>query len=129
VELVSNDDRFAYAFTAYAASAFPLQLWRFEGGRFVDVTRSFPGQVELDAKGLWRLYETIHRERMDVRGVLAAWLADESMLGRAAEGWARLEEIRKRGVLGPRRDLAGWPQGKAYLRELRVFLRKFGYVD
>jgi len=129
VELVSSDDRFAYAFTAFAASAFPIQIWQFEDGRFGDVTRSFPGQVELDSKGLWRLYEDVRRERTDVRGVLAAWLADECLLGRAEEGWARLEEIRQQGVLGPRRELAGWPQGRAYLRELRLFLRKFDYID
>jgi hypothetical protein len=129
IELVSNDDRFAYAFTAFAASAFPLQIWHFEDGRFLDVTRSFPGQVELDSSGLWRLYEQVRSERSDVRGVLAAWLADECLLGREAQGWERVEAIRKRGVLGPRPELAGWPQGTAYVRELRVFLRKFGYID
>jgi hypothetical protein len=128
-ELVSNDDRFAYAFTAFAASAFPLQIWHFEQGRLVDVTRSFPGQVELDSSGLWRLYEKVRSERTDVRGVLAAWLADECLLGREDQGWERVEAIRERGVLGPDPGLAGWPQGKAYVRELRAFLRKFGYID
>ncbi len=129
LELVSSDDRFAYAFTAYAASAFPVQIWRFEEGRFVDVTRDFPGQIERDSSALWRLYQQVRRERMDVRGVLAAWLADESLLGRADQGWATLESIRKQGVLGPRPDLKGWPQDRSYIRELRTFLRKFGYID
>lgn len=129
LELVSGDDRFAYAFTAYAASAFPVQIWRFETGLLVDVTRDFPGQIERDSNGLWRLYEQVRRQRMDVRGVLAAWLADQCLLGRAQQGWARVEAIRKRGVLGPQPDLKGWPQGRSYIRELRVFLRKFDYID
>ena len=129
LELVSSDDRFAYAFTAFAASAFPVQIWRFEAGRFVDVTRDFPGQIERDSSALWRLYEQVRRERTDVRGVLAAWHADRCLLGRAEQGWARLEAIRKRGLLGPQPDLKGWPQGRSYIRELRVFLRKFDYID
>jgi hypothetical protein len=129
VELVSNDDRFAYAFTAFAASAFPLQIWHLEEGRLLDVTRNFPGEVKLDSNGLWRLYEKVRGERADVRGVLAAWLADECLLGREEQGWTRVEAIRKRGLLGPDPDLAGWPQGSSYVRELRVFLRKFDYID
>jgi hypothetical protein len=131
LELVSNDDRFAYAFTAFAASAFPVQLWRFDHGRLLDVTRDFPAQIERDATALWKLYEQVRDDRrgpQDVRGVLAAWYADQCLLGRAADASARLETIRKRGELGPRPDFAGWPQGSAYVRELRTFLRKLGYL-
>ncbi len=42
-EFVSADARFAYAFTAFAASFFPIQIWQYERGRVIDRTRSFPG--------------------------------------------------------------------------------------
>jgi hypothetical protein len=127
VELMSNDDRFAYVFTAFAASFFPLQIWHFEHGRFIDVTEDFPGQVELDGNRLWSAYLDIRGPGADVRGVLAAWLAEQYVLGREDAGWARLEAIRKRGELGPRPDFAGWPQGRSYFKLLRSTLRRLGY--
>ena len=50
LEFVSGDDRFAYAFTSFADSAFPVQVWTFADGRFVDATRSFPAQLRASAK-------------------------------------------------------------------------------
>ena len=41
-----------------------------------------------------------------MRGVLAAWLADQCLLGREEQGWAELERRSKRGVLGAERLLA-----------------------
>lgn len=128
LELVSGDDRFAYVFTYFAASFFPVQIWHFVHGRFVDVTRTFPGRVRGDSDWLWRYYVKYRRAGDDVRGVLAAWQADQYLLGREEQGWKTLEGAYRRGELGPRPDLAGWPAGRAYLRELRAFLVKTGYA-
>lgn len=128
VELVSGDDRFAYAFTSFAGSYFPMRIWHFEGGRFRDVTRRFPGQVEIDARTLWRTYTTDPFARADPRGVLAAWLAEQYLLGRGEASWSALEAAYRRGELGPAAELAGWPQGRAYLRAVEAFLRKLGYA-
>jgi hypothetical protein len=127
-ELVSADDRFAYVFTSFAGSYFPLQIWHLEAGRLGDVTRTFPHAIEKDRTRLWKEYLSLRRERIDVRGVLAAWMADETLLGREDVGWATLERIRRRGDLGPRPDLAGWPQGRSYLRTLKAYLRELGYL-
>jgi hypothetical protein len=125
VELLSSDARFGYVFTAFAASPFPIQIWEFDGGRLRDATLLFPGQVELDAKRLWRTYLE-HRRTDDVRGVLAAWQADQYLLGREDAGWLELERALTRG------DLEGpdgfWPTGRRYLRALRAFLVKTGYA-
>ena len=127
-ELVSSDDRFAYVFTSFAGSFFPLQIWRFDHGRVTDVTRSFPARTQHDAAKLWKTYLSLRREKIEPRGVLAAWMADEYLLGREQGGWARLDAAYRRGELGPRPDLAGWPQGRAYLRALKAYLRKLGYA-
>ena len=127
-ELVSADARFGYMFTAFAGSAFPIQVWHFDHGRLLNVTRSFPSEIEHDADQLWRAYTRYRGGRDDPRGVLAAWVADQYLLGRGAEGWAKIHELAKRGEFGPRADLAGWPQGGAYLRALRAFLVKLGYA-
>jgi hypothetical protein len=123
-ELVSADDHFAYAFTAYAGSALPVQVWRYRAGRMSDVTRSFPALVGKNADRLWKSYER-ERNSDDVRGVLAAWMADQYLLGRQDTGWATLQEINARG------ELTGdtmWPIGNDYLAKLRQFLVKHGYA-
>lgn len=127
-ELVSSDDRFAYVFTSFAGSFFPVRIWHVDGGRLRDVTREFPDEVDRDARKLWRRYSTSRDARADPRGLLAAWLADQVLLGRERQGWATLEAAFRRGELGPKPELAGWPQGRAYLTELRTFLRKLGYA-
>jgi hypothetical protein len=129
-ELRSADDRFAYAFTSYAASADPIRIWRFDRGQLLDVTGRFPKAVEADAAMWWREYVRLRTraDRPDVRGILAAWLADQHLLGRRDEGWQTLEAAYVRGELGPRSELAGWPQGRAYLQALRTYLRKLGYA-
>lgn len=128
-EIETVDDRLAYRFTAYAASVLPLRILHFDHGHLADATGRFPGLVRQEAERLWRGYLRLRQDReADVRGLLAAWLADMYRLGRGREGWRRLEEAYRRGDLGPRPALAGWPQGRAYLRELRSFLRRAGYA-
>ena len=99
------------------ASPFPIQIWEFDAGRLRDVTQLFPGQVALDAKQLWGAYLE-HRRKDDVRGVLAAWQADQYLLGRDDAGWRELERALKRGDLqGPN---GSWPTGGATSSAPRV---------
>jgi hypothetical protein len=125
-EFISADDRFAYAFACYACGALPIQVWHYELGRFVDVTREFPDVVRKDAAALWKSYRAARGSTFpEVRGILAAWLADQALLGRASAGWRKLEQLERRGVLA---GDAPWPSGKRYLTELRRFLAQTGYL-
>ena len=127
-ELVSADDRFAAAFVVYAASSSPIRIWRYDRGRLRDVTRSFPGAVAADARVQWDNYLAFRRPPYrEVRGVLAAWLADQYLLGRAGAGWRTLEAAYRRGELRYGAKVDGYPAGRAYLRNLRAFLRAKGY--
>jgi hypothetical protein len=119
-EFYSRDDRFAYEFTAYAASFYPLQLWRYQQGNMMDVTRQFPQEVYSHAYQLWKDFERIRREGIDanglnVKGVLAAYLADKYLLGQEADGWQRLRQVYQ---LADR---------EKYFSDLRVFLQNTGY--
>jgi hypothetical protein len=128
-ELASRDDRFAAAFTPYAASASPLRVWRYERGRLIDVTRRFRAELERDSAVLWRDYlRARRREPHDVRGLLAAWCAEQVLLGRAPEAWRRLDGALRRGELGRARSVDGYPAGRRYLGALRAFLRRAGYL-
>jgi subtilisin-like proprotein convertase family protein len=118
LEFRTGDDRFAYAFTSFAASVFPPRILRFDHGRFVDVTRRFPAIVRRDAAKQYGLYRALRRSKdADVRGVLAAWLADQYLLGRGQAGWGVLLRAERRGEVDT-----------AYLRKLRSFLRRTGYI-
>jgi subtilisin-like proprotein convertase family protein len=128
LELVSADDRFAYQFTYYAASALPVQIWHYDHGVMTDVTSSFPAVVRSDAATLWAEYVKARTDRQnDMRGVLAAWLADEYRLGLADEGWAKIHAAYARGELSTPRVDPIWPAGQKYLSALRSFLAKSGY--
>lgn len=127
-EFVSSDDRFAYVLTSYAAWVNPVQVWRYETGALVDVTRRYPGFVRRDASRLWRAYLATRRKREDVRGILGAYLAEKVLLGEARDGWRRLREAVRRGDLS-RPKVAGAPSGNAYLKALRKLLIENGYVS
>jgi hypothetical protein len=125
LEFLGADYRFGYVFTGYAQSGFPVQVWRLDGDAFADVTRSFPVLIERDAKRFLRLYRR-YRKHEDVRGLLAAYAADEYLLGRrhAALRFIR-KALRRHDVR--RHQGFGWPSGRKYLRSLRRHLKRWGY--
>jgi hypothetical protein len=126
VGFLGFDDRFAYAFTDYADSAFPPQLFRFARGDFVEETRSHPSTIRRDGRGLLRDYRRL-RGRRDVRGILAAYAADQYLLGRGRAGLRTVRRaLRRRDVR--RLEFSGWPRGRSYLRALRKSLRAWGYA-
>ena len=124
-ELVTADDRFNYAFTAYAFSSAPIQIMRYDRGRLSDITRRFPGAIARDAAAKLRQYRS-PQAKFDARGILAAYVADEALLGHPERGWNTIDRALRRGELSPRGT--GYPIGKAYVSNLRAFLRKAGYT-
>jgi hypothetical protein len=122
LEFVGGDYRFGYVFTGYAQSAFPVQIWRLDGQALVDVTRSFPALIRRDARRLLRYYRR-YRKRDDVRGILAAYAADQCLLGKRRVGLRLARRAVKRHEV--KRDL--YPGGRKYLRSLRRHLKRWGY--
>lgn len=128
-EFVSADDRFAYVFTSYAGSAFPVQVWQYAAGTMKDVTRGYPALVRKDAAALWKDYlEQKGGEFPDPRGILAAWMADKYLLGEAAAGWATMDQLNAEGAFAGVGDGGLWAKNAAYLAKLRKFLVKAGYA-
>ena len=64
-----------------------------------------------------------------MRGLLAAYLADNVLLGEGARAWERLQEALRRGELAPPGGAGVGPAGKAYLKALRAFLVKTSYLS
>jgi hypothetical protein len=121
---LSADDRFAYEFTSFASSGLPLAIWRFRGGRFVDVTRAFPARVQADASRQYKAYIANRRQGLGL-GFIAAWGADEDLLGKHARVATTLSALAAAGEL---RSGDGFSHGgRAFISALDRFLTKIGY--
>jgi hypothetical protein len=122
---VSADDRFAYEFTSFAFSGLPLAIWRFRDGRFVDVTHAFPGLIAADAGRQYKAYLANRRQGLGL-GFIAAWAADEYLLGKQAHAVGTLGSLAAAGQL---RSGDGFSNGgRAFVAALERFLAKTGYT-
>jgi hypothetical protein len=127
-EFAAYDERFVYTFAAYVFSAAPVQIWDYRQGKLVDVTRRFPKLVRADAASHWKRYLSERGEKeTDVRSVVAAYVADQYLLGNPSEAKRALDLALKRGDLGRGKTLLGWPAGTAFVAELTKDLRKWRY--
>ncbi|MBH8561303.1 hypothetical protein I8748_03780 [Nostoc sp. CENA67] len=115
-EFDSQDDRFAYAFTAYAASGYPLQIWQYHQGKMIDVTRRYPKLIANHASELWQTYTEARQQGDDGKGFLAAYLADKYLLGQGQDGWKRVQQAYKKS------------DRNQYFADLRKFLGETGYI-
>ena len=127
-ELITADDRFAYEFTAFAFSFFPPLILDFRDHALVDVTRSFPAQIRSHQARIRKELPSLRR-RYDPRGAVAAYVADDYLLGRRRAGLRHLAQALRRGDL--RAQPAGdttWPSGRRFRPALLKFLRRNGYA-
>jgi hypothetical protein len=131
-EAIDGDGRFYFQFACKACSRLPPVIWAFEAGRFANVTREYPEVVSKHAASLKREYLTQRRPRSnrDVRGILAAYVADEYLLGHGPVGWGLVDSAYRGGYLisyslGEVNKFE--PSPAAYRRELRSFLRRLHY--
>ena len=125
-EFLSGDSRFAYVFTAYAFSAFPVQIWQYRNGRFRDVTRRYPRRIRRDAHAQLLEFSASKRRHEDVRGVIAAYAADECSLGHCSKGFRFARRVIRHAYV--RRYAGENVSPRRYLRKLRRFLRRKGYI-
>jgi hypothetical protein len=121
----SADARIAEnAFTDYADSGAPLQIWQFARGRFVDVTRSYPALIKADA-ALWLRAFNHHISN----GVIAAWAADEDLLGNSSLVSSTLNSLAQQHKLHSALGLPHHNSETAFVSALEKFLRQLGYTS
>jgi hypothetical protein len=125
-ELKSADFRFAYLLSSYAGSFLPVQIWRWQNGSLVDVTREFPSLIRADSKRHWKLYRRHIRSKDPLNdpglGALAAWAGDEYLLGHGARVQRELKAALRRGWLN-----GGFTRGRGTIRALNKLLAEAGY--
>ena len=116
VEFVSADDRFAAAFSSYAGSSFPPQIWHYQQGQLVDVTRRYRQTVYDRAFQIWQAYGEAQQRGYEVKGHLAAYLAAKYLLGQGADGWQRVQQAYQES------------DRNQFFADLRQFLQEGGYI-
>ncbi len=81
-EFLTADDSFAYTFTDFAASGLPIEVLTFSNRQFHDVTRRYPKLIVKDAARWLRTFKSMAKSGyQDTTGLIAAWAADEDLLG------------------------------------------------
>jgi hypothetical protein len=124
-EFVTADTGFAYQFASFASSGFPVQVVQLRDGRFSAVTDRFPELVAPDARRhLKRYRQALRRKRSEPQGALAAWVADQYLLGKGGKARAFLRRELANGHL---RHGTGPVKGKAFVRGLNKTLEQLGY--
>ena len=125
-EFLSADDSFAYRFTDYAASGLPIQILSFAHGRFADVTRAYPRLVSKDAAFWLKTYKGLAAGHYsDSVGVIAAWAADEDLLGHSKLVSRYLAHEARAGHL----NAPFGASGTKFVASLQKFLRRRGYLS
>lgn len=123
--LMSGDSRITEAgFTDTADSGTPIQIWRFAHGKFTDVTRSYRKLIRADAAKWMRLFN--HHLANGV-GLIAAWAADEDLLGQSALVDRTLKSLAAQDKL---RTPLGLPHNSEtqFVTQLEKLLHKLGYT-
>ncbi len=126
-DFVTGNDAFAYEFTDFAASGLPLEILSFSDRKFHDVTRSFPALIAKDAAQWIKAFHAASTSHYDdTVGVVAAWAADEDLLGRGAEVSTFLAAQARAGHLNSALSPIE-PSGEKFVLALDKFLTREGY--
>ncbi|MEB3343109.1 S-layer homology domain-containing protein [Okeania sp.] len=114
-EFQTFDSRFNNVFSEINDSVLPIRIWQYRGGKISDVTKKYPEQINTNASENWLEFYNRSKQNKNVKGVLAAYLANKYMLGEKEEGWKLVEKVYK----GSDRT--------EYFTSLRQFLIDKGY--
>jgi hypothetical protein len=130
IELVGDDFRFRGLFTCGACGPRPIRIWHHKLRRFEVVTRDFPAKIRQHARRMRRFYERVRRrdEAAFVKGALTPLAADLCLLDRCGRGFRVVRAAIRRGELARRSPFDVSPLGREYLRALKRFLRRTGYL-
>ena len=87
----TGDDAMAYAFSSFSESTWPIKIFSYQAGKFIDVTDDYRSLLEADAAQHWHEYRTHTRSGVAPQSALVSYLADEYRLGNAPAAWARVK--------------------------------------
>jgi hypothetical protein len=124
-EFLTADDSFAYEFTDFAGSGLPIEILTFSGRHYKNVTRNYPKLIAADAATWIKAFNSMARQGYpDSVGVIAAWAADEDLLGHRKLVARYLAQQARAGHLNSALN----PGGSSFVAKLQRFLRAHGYL-
>jgi hypothetical protein len=127
-DFLSANNDFAYEFTDFAASGMPIEIFNFSNDAFHNVTLSFPNLIRSDAAQWMKTFRSqASTHYQDSVGFVAAWAADEDMLGHSAAVSRFLAAQAKAGHLNSALTPIT-PSDQKYVVALQDFLRKHHYL-
>lgn len=124
-ELRGSDSRFSYQFANYASSGEPLIINSLASGSVVDVTRSFPGLIEVDAQEMLNRWEA-GAKYSEGGGVALAYAGDLCRLNRYAEAVSFLADAEDSTTV-PLADSLDYGYDPDYAENALAFLKSVGY--
>ncbi len=128
-EFRSIDYRFAYKYGSNADTPRPLRIFDWNAGRLLDVTIGFPKLAAQDAADMYKGYLHFRKQKdANVRGLLAAYLADSYNAKNGKVAWKRVVAAYRRGDVDRRFGGEVGPFGRQYLTSLRSFMKKLGLL-
>jgi hypothetical protein len=86
-EFVTLDNAFLYAFSSYAGSFPPSKIYTFQQGKLEDVTRKYPQELRKTLTAMYQAFQTAKKEKTEVNGILAGYVAQKILLGEYEEAW------------------------------------------
>jgi hypothetical protein len=131
-EFLTNDNAFLYTFSSYAGSFPPSVIYAFRNGQLEDVTRQHPKYLRTRLQDMFKTFQAI-REKVDVNGLLAGYVAQKALVGEFKSGWdfmlANYDRTSAGGLV--RYDDKGRESGRYpnFPAALKALLIKRGYLD
>jgi hypothetical protein len=115
--LIHYDQRFSQNFQAYTSEQLPLQIFQYQFGEFKNVTQQYQEFLQEHNAILLQEIKKRLRLKQDLKAVVAAYLAQQYLLGDANAGWKTIEELYQN------------PDRNEFFPELRQWLKKTGYME
>jgi len=125
-EIVSRDIRFEDRFSSHFGSFPPPAVFEYQrpgdlAPQLDDATKRFPALIRKNAAEAKRQFSHLHRGDPDGGGFVAAYVADQFLLGHGSAGVRELDKQIKRGILGSPKA------AKRYRKRLLTLLHRYGY--
>lgn len=114
---ITYDQRFSQEFQSYTSEQLPLQIFQYRSGEWQNITQQYSERLEEHNQALLQEISKRRRLKQDLKGVLAAYLAQQYLLDQADAGWKIVEENYQNA------------DKNQFFTELRQWLKKTGYTD
>jgi len=86
-EFVTFDNSFLYMFSSHGGSFPPSKIYAFKKGGFENVTRKYVKYLSSQAGEMYQAFLQRKREKSEVNGILAGYVAQKALLGEYQQAW------------------------------------------